>query len=201
MEYSKLVYQKQLQWAKRYYLFLLIQVCISLSPTCTRNVNLRWRSAMIWILYHLLYTQRLFSYRQLVNYMLLWSGSTKSWSWIDSLISMVDLHWKIFLASTSTTWLTWKCLVQFSELGGGEIAPISPPGYTPGRNIIETETSRQRRRPGRDLTFETETRDLKICELCRYFSNDFPKNVITTSKLIFFQFLAFFLPALVVSYL
>jgi len=73
------------------------------------------------------YTQCLFNNGQLV---LLWSGSSKSWSRIDFLSSFIDLHWHISLAYTTKDWLTWKLLVLFSELGGW-LSPLPPPGYTP----------------------------------------------------------------------
>jgi len=44
------------------------QVCISLSLTSVRSLNLRWRSAMAWILQHLHYTQYLINHGQLVNH-------------------------------------------------------------------------------------------------------------------------------------
>jgi len=45
-------------------------------------------------------------------------------------------------------------------------------------------------KPGQNLETETnksENRDLKISELCRYFSKNFPKYVIITSKLKIFR--------------
>jgi len=56
---------------------------------------------------------------------LLWSGSTKSWSRIVFLRSFADLHWRITLSYTSQSWLSWKLLVLLSELRG-KLSPLPP---------------------------------------------------------------------------
>ena len=52
------------------------------------------------------------------NVILLWSGWTKNWSKLGSLSYFVDLHWSIYLPYTSKASITWKNLVQRSELVG-----------------------------------------------------------------------------------
>ena len=53
----------------------------------------------------------------------------------------------------------------------------------------------------RDLIEKSETRESKICGLCRYFFTNFEKILSQPQSCNFFEFLAFFLPALFASYL
>ena len=67
-------------------------------------------------------TQRLINHGQLVKQ---WFDQVRlKADVIGSVSSVVDLHWSISLAYTSKPWLSWKLLVQRSELGRA-IAPLA----------------------------------------------------------------------------
>jgi len=104
-----------------------MQVCLSLSQTSTQNLSLRYRFGhdMNSPAFTLCYNHVWLTIDNGLTIML-WSGSTESWSRIGFLKHFLALHWSICLAYLHIkTWLTWKFLFQLLEFGRA-IDPILP---------------------------------------------------------------------------